>query len=141
MGWEKKKTKTLTIPPRPLKTSGQAKERRQQQSKTIHTCKKSAGSLHPESRGIDATETETPASERESSPEVAGFSHSRSTALCPASSPSMHSTTRLLLEYLGARAGEAPGGRLTEAKHTTDSAVQLTVQHVKLTTLQYNAIR
>ena len=48
-----------------------------------------------------ATETDTPASESESNPEDAGLSHRRSIARCPAASPSMQSTTRLLLEYLG----------------------------------------
>lgn len=47
-----------------------------------------------------ATDTETPASDSESNPEDAGLSQRRSTARRPAASPSMHRTTRLLLEYL-----------------------------------------
>ena len=47
-----------------------------------------------------ATDKETPDSDKESRPEDAGLSHSRSTALWPAASASMHRTICLLRVYL-----------------------------------------
>lgn len=70
-----------------------------------------------------ATDTDTPASESESNPEDAGLSQRRSTARWPAASPSMHKTTRLLLEYLvrcgAARSRKMVGRRVIDHDNTT----------------------